>query len=66
MEIIRAYDGKEYFKLKALVFNGTTKSVLIEIEDFKLAVIEVLGISAIGDGKTNPWVKKDGIGGTPR
>jgi len=63
MEIIKAYDGKEYFKLKALIVNGAYKSVLIEKEDFKEAVMEVLGISAVGDGKTNPWFKKDGVGG---
>lgn len=66
MEIIKAHDGKEYFKLKALLVNGVYKSVLIEKEDFKTAVMEVLRITAIGDGKTNPFLKKDGVGGIAR
>lgn len=66
MEIIKAYDGKEYFKLRALIVNGVYKSVLIEEEDFKAAVMEVLGIIAIADGKTNPFLKKDGVEGTAR
>lgn len=66
MEIIKVHDGKEYFKLKALLVNGVYKSVLIEKEDFKAAVMEVLGVTAIGDGKTNPWIKKDGVGGTAK
>lgn len=66
MEIIKAYDGKEYFKLRALIVNGVYKSVLIEKEDFKAAIMEILGVTAIGDGKTNPFLKKDGVGGTAR
>lgn len=66
MEIIKAYDGKEYFKFQALIVNGVYKTVFIEKEDFKSAVMEVLGITAIGDGKTNPFLKNDSIGGTPR
>jgi hypothetical protein len=63
VEIIKAYDGKEYFKLQALIVNGVYKSVLIEKEDFKEAVMNVLGVTAIGDGKTNPFFKKDGGNG---
>lgn len=67
MEIIKAHhDGKEYFKLKAILVNGVYKTVFIEKEDFKEAVMEVLSIKAIGDGKTNPFLKEDGVGGTAR
>lgn len=67
MEIITAqHDGKQYFKLKAILVNGVYKTIFIEKDDFTEAIMEVLGISKIGNGKTNPWGKKDGIGGTPR
>lgn len=42
MEIIKAENGKEYFKLSALHTNGIYKSILIEKEDFKAAIFEIL------------------------
>jgi hypothetical protein len=55
MAIVKAWDDKEYIKLKCILPSGIRGTILLEKQDFREAVAECLGATVIGDGITNPF-----------